>query len=270
MKLIIRADDYGITDSVTWAILRGFKEGVITSTGLMSNMPSSEEAARQAKLHPQYCFGQDINIATGKCVADSALLSSLVDENGYFRRSSIIRGLLQQGEEPFPYKEVRLEVEAQLLRFIQLVGRKPEYLNGHAFRSPNFLQALQEVAEQYGIVCMDEVVKTYDLESKAFHGSGKFASGWYHLPYETMSQIETDTEGYVVEHFEELLAHDIAYVICHPGYVSTELMECSSLNLVRMNDFKMCISPKVKALIQQHHVELISIKDFCELKAWKK
>lgn len=264
MKLIIRADDFGIADSVTWGIMRGFQEGIITSTGLMTNMPSSFVACQQAKGHSEYCFGQDINIATGCCVADSVLLPTMVDDNGYFRRSHIIRQMIKEGKEPFPYEEVYTEVKAQVDRFIQWVGRKPEYLNGHAFRSPHFSKALREVAKEYHLICMDEIVEKYDLESKGFQGSQQFSQGWYQMPFEPMSQLETDAEKFFIEHFDELLKREVAYVICHPGYVSMDLMECSSLNVVRMRDLQMCISPKIKQLIQNNDVELISVSQFVE------
>lgn len=265
MKLIIRADDFGIADSVTWGIMRGFNEGIITSTGVMTNMPSSEVACQQAKEHPEYCFGQDINIATGKCVADQSLLPTMVDENGYFRRSPVIRKLIKEGKEPFPYDEVYAEIEAQLLKFIKLVGRKPAYLNGHAFRSPHFSKALKDVADKYQLICMDEIVDKYNLENRGFHSSGKFQQGWYQSPFESMSQLNTDAESFFIEHFDELLEQDIAYIICHPGYISMDLMECSSLNIVRMRDLQMCISKKVKQLLKEHQVELISIAQFCKM-----
>ncbi|MCD7810075.1 MAG: ChbG/HpnK family deacetylase [Erysipelotrichaceae bacterium] len=264
MKLIVRADDFGIADSVTWGALRGFQEGIVTSSGVMTNMPSSEVACQQAKIHPEFCFGQDINIATGKCVAPKEKLPTMVNEEGYFRRSGIIREMIKKGEEPFPYDEVYLEVVAQVEKFISLVGRKPAYLNGHAFRSPNFSKALKDVADQYGLICMDEIVEKYDLENCGFKSSGKFAQGWYQLPFKNDTQLATDSEQFFIDHFDELLVRDVSYIICHPGYVSMDLMECSTLNLVRMKDLQMCISPKVRELIESHHVELISIKEFVE------
>lgn len=264
MKLIIRADDFGITDSVTWGIMRGLKEGIITSTGVMTNMPSSEVACQQAKKHPEYCFGQDINIATGKSVAEKEFLPTMVDENGYFRRSPIIRKMIKEGIEPFPYEEVKTEIKAQVNKFIKCVGRKPAYLNGHAFRSPNFSQALKDVASEYDIICMDEVVEKYDLENKGFLSSGRFQQGWYQMPFESLTQLHTDAESFFIEHVNELLGRDISYVICHPGYIDQDLMECSSLNLVRMRDLQLCLSPKVKQLLDDKGIELISITEFCE------
>lgn len=264
MKLIVRADDFGITDSVTWGALRALTEGIATSSGVMTNMPSAATACTVAREHPELCFGQDINIATGPSVAPAQDLPTMVDASGNFRRSSVIRPLIAAGEEPFPYHEVRLEIEAQVDRFRSLVGRDPAYLNGHAFRSSNFSRALEDVADEYGLICMDRVVAAYDLEARGFAGSGRFAQGWYRMPFEPVTQLETDAEQFFLDHIEELMGRDYSYIICHPGYVSTELMACSSLNIVRMRDLEMCLSSRVRAALAERTVELISITQFCE------
>ena len=41
MKLIIQSDDLGITEAVSCGIARAAREGAITCTGLVSNMPAS-------------------------------------------------------------------------------------------------------------------------------------------------------------------------------------------------------------------------------------
>lgn len=39
MKLIINADDFGISNDVNRAILQSFQEGLISSATIMTNMP---------------------------------------------------------------------------------------------------------------------------------------------------------------------------------------------------------------------------------------
>ncbi len=84
------------------------------------------------------------------------------------------------------------------------------------------------------------------------------------MPFEPVTQLETDAEQFFLDHIEELMGRDYSYIICHPGYVSTELMACSSLNIVRMRDLEMCLSPRVRAALAERAVELISITQFCE------
>ena len=48
MKLIINADDFGFTKSITDGIIEGIKGGYITSTSIMSNMEATEYATLKA------------------------------------------------------------------------------------------------------------------------------------------------------------------------------------------------------------------------------
>ena len=45
MKLIVNADDFGITDGVTLGILHAMEHGIVTSTTMMVNTPGAQAAA---------------------------------------------------------------------------------------------------------------------------------------------------------------------------------------------------------------------------------
>lgn len=263
--LIIRADDFGISYGTIPAILRGFESGIITCSGVMTNMESAAEACFAARENPQFCFGQDINIATGYPVANPELIPGMLDENGRFRRSPLIRKMVKEGKEPFNYAEVKTEIKAQVDKFIKLVGRKPAYLNGHAFRTPNFSKALIDVAHEYGLLSMDEIVKGYQLENRGFASSGAFQHGWYPTENSPQTQLAVDAEAFFLDHYAELASHETAFLICHPAYIDSGLMDCSSLNLVRMKDVDMVTSPKIMQQLINDHVDLISITDFQKL-----
>ena len=47
MKLFVQADDYGMTTGVTDGIVASGRDGVLTQTGLFTNMPSTEYAVRR-------------------------------------------------------------------------------------------------------------------------------------------------------------------------------------------------------------------------------
>ncbi len=44
MKLIINADDYGMSDTVNDAIIKGYQNGILSSTCIMANMPAFDDA----------------------------------------------------------------------------------------------------------------------------------------------------------------------------------------------------------------------------------
>ena len=80
MKLIVQSDDLGITEAVSCGIERGIRDGVVTCTGLFSNMPAAEFAVNLIRPYPNVCLGQDINLVAGRPVSDPADIPSLVQE----------------------------------------------------------------------------------------------------------------------------------------------------------------------------------------------
>ena len=52
MKLIVNADDFGLTDGVTFGILSAMERGIVTSTTMMVNMPGTQTAAEIARKVP--------------------------------------------------------------------------------------------------------------------------------------------------------------------------------------------------------------------------
>ena len=150
MKVIMRADDLGFCEAVNYGIIKSIKDGLITTVGLMPNMgSSSKHGAELMQSYPRICLGQHTNICLGVPVSDPKLVPSLVDENGEFLTSKVYRN---SKEDFINYNEVKLEVEAQLNKFIELTGKKPYYLEGHAIMSKKFFKALEEVAKKHDIL----------------------------------------------------------------------------------------------------------------------
>ena len=57
MKLIVNADDFGLTDGVTFGILSAMEHGIVTSTTMMVNMPGTQTAAEIARKVPTLAIG---------------------------------------------------------------------------------------------------------------------------------------------------------------------------------------------------------------------
>lgn len=159
-KLLIQSDDYGMTYGVTDGTIHAIKNGLIKNTGLFVNMPSSPYAASRIK-EVDVCLGIDINLVAGKPITDPKLIPHLVDENGYFKSS---RQILKENKliktykylyyfenDPFDYDEVLLETENQVKKFIELIGKKPAYINSHSVITETTEKAALVIAEKYGI-----------------------------------------------------------------------------------------------------------------------
>lgn len=72
-RLIINADDFGLAGSVNLAVVRGFREGVLTSATLMVNGAAYAEAVEAARANPGLGVGVHLNILRGRPVLPPGL-----------------------------------------------------------------------------------------------------------------------------------------------------------------------------------------------------
>ena len=168
-KILFQGDDFGFTRGVTLGIVDSIDRGVLRNTGLFANMPSAEFAVSFMKDRPQACFGIDFNLVAGPCVSDPAEIPHLVDEKGNFIKSGVrTRDPRWQSEEGraelFPYEEVKKELWAQFNRFIELAGRKPEYLHEHSISSENYRKVIREIAEAEGIPYSTDILHKLHMD----------------------------------------------------------------------------------------------------------
>lgn len=177
MKLIINADDFGLSPSVNKGIVESFKQGIITSATVMMNTPYTDEAIDLIKKNKLTNIGIHLNLTYGKSVLPKEEIPSLVDENGVFHYVCMLGYYTQ-------YLDAKKELRAQIEKFLA-TGLTPTHLDHHHYFNeiPNILKAYLELAEEYNLPVrsMDENarnlarqmgLRTTDEFSFAFHGNG--------------------------------------------------------------------------------------------------
>lgn len=149
-RLIVNADDYGITEGVTRAILNCHEVGALHSTTLMVGMEASGFAAAEAKNHPELGIGLHFTLTLGKPVAPTAEVVSLLDATGEFRsRRQQERALLLGKVDP---DHIRRELRAQMDRLLEF-GVTPTHIDSHQHihMMPPVFDAVLEMADEMGI-----------------------------------------------------------------------------------------------------------------------
>jgi predicted glycoside hydrolase/deacetylase ChbG (UPF0249 family) len=111
-RLIVNADDFGLSISVNDGIVRAHTDGIVTSTSLMVRQPAAEAAAAAARTLPGLSVGLHVDIAEWE------------------RHGDAWRTLYEWAAPDDP-EAVRTEVQAQLERFERLLGRMPTHLDSH-------------------------------------------------------------------------------------------------------------------------------------------
>lgn len=263
-RLLMQSDDYGITEGVSSGILSAVRFGLIRNTGMFVNMPASAEAAEAIRDY-DVCLGIDINYVCGKPVSEPGQVSHMVDEKGYFlssgtmaSRAELIKkddlGLISFfAEDPYPYEEILLETENQVKRFIELTGRKPEYMHPHSLMSENCYKAAKEVAAKYGLIHTLDVMRKYSLLPGTFDG----------VKGDTIeSQMEYDVAGSLIRRgIPAMKDGETRMFICHCGYVDYDLFANTTLTLRRVKDLEAMKNEELKQLIGTEKIELITYRD---------
>lgn len=123
-RLIVNADDFGLTRGVSRGILECYQNGIVTSTTLMVNRgadPAQLEALRSSGLG----VGLHVNLTLGTPISDPRRVASLLDGEG-----QLVRDPCVQAERAKP-DEARIEMGNQIEEFQRLMGRFPTHLDSH-------------------------------------------------------------------------------------------------------------------------------------------
>ena len=147
MKLIINADDYGLSKSISDGIILGIREGYITSTSIMANMTWAEYAIQKALECNIDCIRLHINLTVGKPILKN---DNLINNNGYFYYNK------EQIENPkLTYQDAYNEIMAQVNAISNYSDGKLKIdhldTHHHLMDNPNIKQAIVDISQKLNL-----------------------------------------------------------------------------------------------------------------------
>ncbi|KAM4827786.1 carbohydrate deacetylase [Thomomys bottae] len=151
VQLVVTADDFGYCPRRDEGILAAFLAGTVTSVSLLVNGTSAESAAELARRY-SIPTGLHANLSEGRPVGPARHgNSSLLSRKGFFLGKMGFREAVAAGDVALP--QVREELEAQLSRFRELLGRAPTHVDAHQHVHvlPGVCQVFAEVLHAYGV-----------------------------------------------------------------------------------------------------------------------
>lgn len=243
-KLIVNADDFGLTEGNTIATILCHETGILTSTTLMVNMPYANLAASLAAKHPTLGVGVHLVLTIGRPLVEGA--KSFTDEDGNFRRPSSY----EDGKPHADLDELYTEWKAQIEKFIEIMGRKPTHIDSHhhVHSRPWHMEVTMRLAKEY-----DLPVRLQAFDEDYDYPHAYLTSGFYDKTA-TLAYFSDDNEF-------GLLDHEIAEVMCHPAFIDQRLLDISSYNTARANEMQILRDPQVKAWVEKNNIELINFGD---------
>ncbi|HEX8810874.1 MAG TPA: ChbG/HpnK family deacetylase, partial [Terracidiphilus sp.] len=151
-KLIVNADDFGLTSGVNRAILELHRAGVLTSATLMARAAATEEAIEMAKNTPTLGVGCHVVLVDGEPVLPPEQLPTLTDpQTGRFYPTlgAFLRGVVTRR---ISMSEVRAEAHAQI-HLLQERGVNLTHVDTHKHTHmiPRVLCPVLQAAKACGI-----------------------------------------------------------------------------------------------------------------------
>lgn len=243
-RLILNADDFGLTHGINRAIAELYDAGALTSSTLMASGPAFEHAARLARQRPALGIGCHIVLTDGDPVSPPRTIPSLMARNGRTLRPSLLGYLTALITHQIDPDEIEREAVAQIQR-IQQAGITVTHLDAHKHThiAPPVMSALLRAARKTGVHAIRNPFEqpwAFSLSNGTTARTSQIRlihplqRGFLRRPEIQSGQIRT-TDGTVgisaTGHLDEptlcnllnALPGGTWELVCHPGYNDAEL-----------------------------------------------
>jgi predicted glycoside hydrolase/deacetylase ChbG (UPF0249 family) len=221
-RLVVNADDFGLSEGVNEGILRAHSEGIVTATSLMVHGAAASQAAAAAAEHPELAMGLHVDLAEWVC------------EDGEWR---LLYEIVDAGDAG----TVAAELERQLERFQALTGRLPTHLDSH--------QHVHREEPTRSIMCRR--AKELRLPVR-HHGRIRYCGAFYGQGHAGAPLPEGIEPGRLVRLIEQLPA-GATEICCHPA---ASVAPGHAYGLERLRELESLCDPAVRAAVARARVRL--------------
>lgn len=277
-RLIIHADDAGMSHSVNLATIEAMEKGLVSSASIMVPCPWFPEFAKYARENPQRCYGIHLTLNSEWTyyrwgpVAPRDKVPSLVDPEGFLWDN------VQQVAENVRADEVRIELRAQVER-AKKFGVPLSHLDTHMgalVSRPDLLEVYVELGREYNLPLLfmrqvgAEGAKSYPALA------ARHAELLRKIDDQGLVTIDHLLQFYDGGNLEERRAKylevlqkippGVSQLIIHCGFDNEELRAITHSSARRDQDRQVFSEPAVKELLEKEKVEIVSWKQLSDEK----
>ncbi len=285
-RLIVNADDFGLTQGVNRAIVEAYSHGIVTSSTLMANGRAFDDAVQRATSATRLNVGCHVVLVDGSPVFEkkptATTLSNEQFKDGRFYETlnafalRLLRGRINADD-------IEAEATAQI-RKLQAAGVVVSHLDTHKHTHilPRVLRPLLVAARACGVPALRNPfgpvhisvvasrprlwkrfsqVTVLNRLGKSFRKSVT-AAGMF-TPDGTVGIVATGAMDIpLFESIVKSLPEGTWELVCHPGYNDAELAGIRTrLRDSRVQELRLLTSPEAREILARSGVELISYRD---------
>jgi chitin disaccharide deacetylase len=278
-RLVINADDLGLTVGVNDGIFDAHDHGILTSASLFAGAPATFDAIRRARGRPSLGVGVHLALVDGTPTLPPGRVPTLVEGDGRFRRSwkpfivACLRGKVS-------LDEVELELTAQIER-LRSAGVTLTHLDAHkhVHAYPPVFAIVARLAGRFGIPVVRVPYEQWTrIDGEAYsRGTMRLQAllnaamrPWARRDYRTAASHDVRTPHFVGRIHTGILTADalaglvralppgVTELMVHPGYADDDLERTGTRLLEsRQHELDLLCSLEARALLVGERVELL-------------
>lgn len=283
-KLIVNADDFGYSRGVNLGIICAFQRGIVTSTTIMANGSAFHDAVAHAEANPQLRVGIHLVLAGGSCVAPPREVPTLADSAGNLPTNwpALLRKFFTHSVRD---SDIACELRAQIQR-VRNAGIEPTHLDchKHTHLHPRVMEQVAIVAEEFGIRRVRAPFERFGSLFASARAGG--TASWRQAAAATLAHAGARSFRRIAARYRlstpeyflgvattgtlnrttllsmiSSICEGVTELMCHPGQCDAEL-ERSPTRLKRQREVELeaLIDPSVRAVLNEHHIELIDYR----------
>lgn len=282
-KLIVNADDFGLTEGVNQAVIKCYKKASVSSATLMINTDATKHAVELAKENPGLGVGLHFNLTTGKPLSELDTVRSLVAHDGFFCSRKVwerrpFLGLVKN-------RDIETEFLAQVQRY-QEFGLSMTHIDSHQHMHvyPSVFSVVSKYCIRNNVPLRIPYVSHF-LDSNILCRSNmkkllrssllRLLIGLDVLPITRKRPISNDhfccifdfmpiPEFIRKEHYVRMLdkfKKGICELMVHPAQVDEKLRRLTEITKVSQQEYKILASFSLKHECQKRGIEFINYSD---------
>lgn len=243
-RLIVNADDFGRAEAIDRGILRAHREGIVTSTTLMTNAPASTHAGQLARQTPALDVGVHLVLTYARPLSDPSRLRSIVRDDGSFPRPT------ELVQRDIDRDEALAEYRTQFARARELIGRDPSHVDSHHWvhDHPALSWALCELARETGAAA-----RTHDARQRdEYRASGVRTPDRFIRAFQHDGHVSVDSLVAIIDD----LGDGTSELMCHPGEPDPELEATSGYAKLRPVELATLTDPRVRDALVRRSIAL--------------
>lgn len=244
-RLIVSADDFGLTRGVNRGIVKGIRDGIVTSTSLIGNSICADDALDLSIKNSLDCIGVHLNLTFGEPISLLGKVPTLVDSEGKFYHKTRTREMLVKANP----EEIELEFRAQIQKVFD-AGLTPTHLNGNydVHSHPETREIVFRLAHEFKLPVRRNTPEMAELLKKNGIVTSDYYVGNYFGDYVISNDKCLEILGGLKDGLTELGSH--------PGYCDEDLPKATSYTFSRQRELEIFTDHDIKQYIKTHNIIL--------------